>query len=392
MPRFASRPFVFLTAAALALAVVSGPFETEAHRPVTSPYTYNGDVFPILRDHCGRCHVEGGPAPMGLLTWNDGPNSATPWAESIRQSIVGEHMPPWYVDSRGPAIKGGVELSATQTDKLLTWATGGTPEGDSEKKPGRVTYQARWSGGPPDLQLSMESDYTMPSGQTDETKEFLIPTGLNVQRWLKALDLLPGAPEIVRNASISLENGTVLAVWTPGDNLVTAPDGTAFRLPANAKLRLRIHYKKQWQNEGKAIKDRSTVGLYFTAPQSSVREIQSLTIDPPEGVGGPSAFGEVLSTRAQIVAVRPSLDRVYGTFMVQAITPAGARVPLLRLRTPRPEWRRRYWMVEPVELPAGSRIEVTMTPPSAYIDLTGAQLMKTYPLQIALDFVPAGGN
>jgi hypothetical protein len=377
---------------ALVVAAAASSLETEAHKPVTSPYTYNSDIYPILRDHCGRCHVEGGPAPMGLLTWNDGPNSATPWAESIRQLIVGEQMPPWFVDSRGPAVQGGFVLTPAQSDKLLTWATGGTPEGDPEKKPGPVTYQLRWSGGSPDLQVPMESDYTMPAGQTAETKEFVIPIGLSQQRWLRAVDLLPGSPEIVRNASISLEKGPVLAVWVPGDSLVSAPAGTAFRLPAGAKLRVEIHYKKQWQNEGKAITDRSIVGLYFTGSPASGREIQSLAIEGGKGSQGPSTFGGTLSVRARVVAVRPSLDRVYGTLTVQAITPAGAKVPLLRLRNPRPEWRRRYWLAQPVELPAGSRIETTTTPPSVYIDLTGAQFMKTYPLETAIDFVRVGSQ
>jgi len=86
--------------------------------------------------------------------------------------------------------------------------------------------------------------------------------------------------------------------------------------------------------------------------------------------------------------VRPSLDRVYGSVMVQAITPAGVKVPLLKLRVPRPEWRRRYWLAEPVEIAAGSRIEVIATPSPSYVDLSGTRFMKTYPLEVALDFVP----
>jgi len=361
------RRFVSLVTIVVAVWIL----ETDAHKAVTSRYSYNVDVFPILRDQCGRCHVEGGPAPMGLMTWNDGPNSATPWAESIRQLIVGEQMPPWYVDSRGPAIKGGFGLTPLESDKLLIWSTGGTPEGDPERKPTRVTYQARWSGGAPDLQLPMEAEHTMAENVNDETKEFLISTGLSEPRWLKAVDLLPGAPAIVRNASITVDDGTVLAVWVPGDTLVTAPAGTGFRLPAGAKLRLQIHYKKQWQNEGKAIKDRSVVGLYFTPRPAAGREIQS----------------GALASAARVVAVRPSLDKVYGSFTVQAVTPAKTKIVLLRLRVPRPEWRRRYWLVNPVDVPAGSRIEFVTTPPSTYIDLSGTQLMKTYPLGVALDFV-----
>jgi hypothetical protein len=373
------------------VAVTSAVFavitlETEAHKPVTSRYNYNTDVFPIVRDNCGRCHVAGGPAPMGLLAWNEGPDSATPWAESIRQSIVGEQMPPWYVDPKGPAVRGGFGLNAAQADKLLTWTTGGTPEGDPEKKPAPATFQARWSGGTPDLKLQMDADYFMEASETETTKEFVLRTGITVPRWVRAVDLLPGAPAIVRNASISLENGTVLAVWVPGDNLVSAPAGAAFRLPAGANLRLQIHYKKQWQNEGKAIRDRSTVGLYFTTAPASGGEIQSFAVGRPASSSA-STFGSDLSVKARVVAVRPSLDRVYGDLAVQAVTPSGTRIALLKLRVPRPEWRRRYWLVEPVEVPAGSRIEVSTTPPPSFIDLSGAKFMKAYPLEIALDYV-----
>jgi hypothetical protein len=177
-----------------------------------------------------------------------------------------------------------------------------------------------------------------------------------------------------------VENGPVLAVWVPGDNLVAAPAGTAFRLPAGATLRVAIHYKKQWQNEGKILKDRSTVGLYFTTAPATGREIQSLSIDGSAGRSN-------LSVKARVVALRPSLDRVYGTLTVQAVTPAGAKVPLLKLRTPRPEWKRRYWLADPVELPAGSRIVVTTTPVPSYVDLSGAKFMQAYPLEVAIDFV-----
>src|SRR5262245_6332428 len=265
----------FGSALVVVFVLVAGNVRTDAHKAVTSPYTYNNDIFPILRDQCGRCHVEGGPAPMSLLKWNDGPDSATPWAESIRQLIVGEQMPPWYVDPRGPAVKGGFGLTASQSDKLLVWTTGGTPEGDAQKTPSHVPFQAVWNGGPPDLKVPMETEYTMASGEVDVTKEFMLSTGLREQRWVKAVDLLPGAPEIVRNAVVSLDNGPVLAVWVPGDHLISAPAGAGFRLPAGAKLRLEIHYKKQWQNEGKTVKDRSVVGLYFT---TAGREMESVNL------------------------------------------------------------------------------------------------------------------
>jgi hypothetical protein len=235
----------------------------------------------------------------------------------------------------------------------------------------------------------MDADYVMEAGEKETTKEFVIKTGLSSERWVRAVDLLPGAPQIVRNAMISLDNGTVLAVWVPGDNLVSSPTGTGFRLPAGSTLRLQIHYKKQWQNDGKTIKDRSTIGLYFiTTPVP--REIQSLTVAHTSPGADAATFGGEFPDKARVVAVRPSLDRVYGALTVQAVTPAGAKIPVLKLRMPRPEWRRRYWLAEPVELPAGSRIEVTTTSPPSFIDLSDAKFEKTYALEVALDVIGSG--
>src|SRR5262245_43000752 len=94
--RSTSRPLIVIGVLFAIGVVCVTTLDTEAHKAVTSRYNYNADIFPIVREHCGRCHVEGGPSPMGLMLWNDGPNSATPWAASIQQSIVGEQMPPWY--------------------------------------------------------------------------------------------------------------------------------------------------------------------------------------------------------------------------------------------------------------------------------------------------------
>src|SRR5687767_15471593 len=81
---------VAAVAAAIGLSVERG----ETHKPITSKYTYNEDVFPILRDHCGRCHVAEGIAPMSLMTYMD----AFPWGEAVRAEVIAGHMPPWHAE------------------------------------------------------------------------------------------------------------------------------------------------------------------------------------------------------------------------------------------------------------------------------------------------------
>jgi hypothetical protein len=346
----------------------------KAHKPITSKYTYNEQVFPVLRDRCGRCHFTGGIAPMSLLSYQD----AVPWAESIRQELEAEKMPPWYVDSMGPMVRGDRTISAQELDTIITWAAGGTPEGDREKRPVATAPHAEWTAGTPDLILRMPSAYEVRAGTLEETCAFTLPTGLNEDRWVKGVDLLPTAPSMARDATISAEDGTVLAAWVPGVDATMAARGTAFRLPAGTSLRLDIHYKKTWRDERNTLSDQSAIGLYFTGSVPSVREIRSLTVERPGGNGIAAPF--------TVVAVRPLLDQPYASVEVNAVLPDGkSRRPLLRLHAPRPEWRRRYWLSRPIDLPPGSKFEVRVTPvPNDSGELpTG----RTSPFRIAVDFV-----
>src|SRR5207249_2897569 len=332
-------PFIVL---AIVFLLLVGGGHTAAHKPVTSKYDYNRDVFPLLRDHCAGCHVEGGPGPMSLMTYND----AAPWAQSIRDEVTAGRMPPWPVDPTSPAVKGGHPISSRDLDVIAVWASGGTPQGDPDAKLPSLKFTQQWKLGAPDLKIPMDIDYTMPPGKLEETRDFSLSANLTDVKWIKAVDMTPGTASIVRDAIISIENGPVLALWQPGSEPTAAPAGAAFRLAPGSKIHLQIHYKKNFNQEQSAVSDRSTVGLYFTDPPPSGRELRSFTIDPPKGsnVAGP----------AQIVAIRPMLDRAYASLRIEAVTPAGMHVPLLALHGPRPQWFRRYWLQEPVTLASGS--------------------------------------
>ena len=57
------------SAAGMALSMVAAcPLAWDAHKGITSKFTYNAEVYPIFLNRCGRCHVEGGVGPMSLLT------------------------------------------------------------------------------------------------------------------------------------------------------------------------------------------------------------------------------------------------------------------------------------------------------------------------------------
>jgi hypothetical protein len=168
--------------AGVAAAVAVG----EAHKPITSKYTYNEHVFPIVQAKCGRCHVDGGIAPMSLVAYKD----AYPWAESIKGELLASHMPPTST------------LSARELDVLMTWATGGTPEGPAARTPAPVALRNDWTLGPPDLVVRVPDEVTLPAGTMETTREFVLPTAGIAGRAVRAVDLRPGNPAIVRAAEI----------------------------------------------------------------------------------------------------------------------------------------------------------------------------------------------
>ena len=372
---------------AVGLTFAAGGFSASAHKAVTSPFTYNEHVYPILRDKCGQCHVAGGAAPMSLLTYRDpDTGGAYAWAQAMREMLVAEAMPPWYVDATGPAVAHARTLTSRELDIIVTWAAGGAPEGDPVRTPSPGPARAPWALGQPDLVLPMPSAHEVAASTAEETISVALPTNFADTRWVRAADLRPGTPTMVRRAVISVDDGTVLAVWEPGDDPATAPAGTAFRLPARAKLNLQIFYKKPWQEEQQQKTDRSSVGLYFTSPPRSGTRIEAFTVNGPKtDAPAPLTFSAATLVAGRVLAVRPQLDRPYASMEITAVSASGNRVPLLKLRAARPEWPRRYWLVDPVELPAGTKIEVTGTPGDP--DSGPAIKAMNLPLQVALDLV-----
>ena len=308
---------------------------------------------------------------MSLLTYS----AAMPWAESIREQLTSEAMPPWFADPTGPGVKGGHHLPAREMDMLLTWATGGAPEGDSAQVPAPAGPRPEWSGGKPDLVVET-GVATLGVGVIEDAKEFVVPTALTSERWVRAVDVEPGTPSMVRAVTVSLEGEAgVLCAWVPGHDTAETPSGSAFRVPASARLLVRIQYHKHWEDEREVRSDRSRIGLYFTEEPVSGRGIDAMTT---EAGSLPGAI--------RVLAVRPRVSQAYDSIAADAVLPDARRIPLLRLHRPRPSWDRRYWLAESLDLPVGTRLEVTTTPSTD--DSVGAEPATgaTAPI-VELDYV-----
>jgi hypothetical protein len=370
-----------------------------AHKAVTSKYTYNDDVFPILREKCTPCHVEGGVAPMSLMTYE----LAFPWAESIRAELIASHMPPWNADEGVGAFKHARRLTPKEIDVILTWATGGNPKGQLDQKVPDVPLRNDWTIGKPDLALPLPSEFTLAEDKMEDTQSFKLATGLTEARWVRAVDLLPGTPSIVRSATISmpctpafrdggLATDCELAHWVPGHDPAPADEDIGFLLPPNAHLDVRIHYKKTWQYDGKKMSDRSTVGLYFS--QKS-HPLMSVAVAAPAGAAPKDqtiTFSHPIAEDLEAVALVPEQLPPNIVVTADAVLPNGTRTPLIKLNT-RADWVRRYWFAKPIALPRGSRIDVSakLEDPdllSSAFSVSAPKPVAAGPIALRLDVIP----
>jgi hypothetical protein len=341
-----------------------------AHKPITSPFTYNDDVFPILRDRCARCHVPEGVAPMSLMTYDD----TVPWGESIRVELLSGHMPPWSVDAAPTRFRNAQSISAREMNVLLTWATGGTPFGSPDKTPPPVSIERRWALGQPDLELPFPNEFTLPANKQEDVVEFVVPTGFTQARWLRAVDLAPGTPAVVRSATVQIRSAAAsdsaqpiatertLALWLPGDDAIPVNDGAAFEVPAGAELVVRVRYKKTWQYERKELRDRSTLGLYFATEASQPVRSVELTHDGPalQVNGSRRQFSDAIPDNVRALAIYPGEHPANAGIVVVAIAPDGSRRELIAFH-PQREWARRFWFKEPIAIERGTKLETTIS-------------------------------
>jgi hypothetical protein len=368
-------------ACALLAAAISSSAPANAHRTIVSPYTYYRDALPIFQRHCGRCHSETSVSGISLLRFDDA-RSRT-WA--IRQSLISGRMPPWFSD--GDAIKRPAPMTARELDVLMTWASGGAPEGDQAQ--GGVESESVSATLTPGLALPMPAPFTLASSSRATTHEVVLPAAALRGRAIGAVDLRPGAPEIVRRAELRVRHKAsdqVVALWQPGDRPEPFAANAGFTVPTGASLVLRMSYQRSEINAAD-VADRSEVVVQF-AP-ANARPIRAIMLgDPVTPLKASRVFLHRVDRPLRAIAWRPVSGPVMTVAHVTLIRSDGLRTPLGRLEF-RDGWQRRYMFVTPVELRAGDRIEtrVTVPTPDLWTTLTGEPRTKHEPLEIAVEVI-----
>ena len=356
-----------LIAAAGTLAAVgwlsAGTF---AHKPITSPFTFYEDVLPITAARCGACHAPEGIAPMSLLTHE----SAVPWGESMRLELVAGHMPPWAAASPPDRFRDTRRLSARELNVLLTWAAGGTPPGDTPKAV-ETAPPAAWPLGMPHETLALPA-MDLPADVARATKEWVLPLQAFAGRRLTGVDLRPGLASVVRSARMATRRAggagdageRVVGLWVPADQPALLPAGAGWTIEPNTELVVRVSYRKRWDREREPASDQSTLGLYFAGTTGNAGGSNAGALTLRVGQDAAGVVAATVAEPARAIALWPEPAVAGATVRVETVTPAGARHHLATL-TPRAGWERRYWLKQPLELAAGTRLEATVIWPAS---------------------------
>ena len=402
-----------LGAAGALVVVGSLATETETHTPIASRWNYNEHLFPIFRDNCGSCHREGGIAPMSLVTYQ----TAYPWAQSIREEVLGLRMPPWKAEDGFGDFRNGHALPAHEMDMILEWSSGGYPQGPRSLRPAPPDQPEGWPLGAPDLELELPEPFTLDAGTNELVRYFVLPAETTAGQFVTGADVMPGAAAVVRDVAIYADaTGTAraldadddgpgfgpaagrdfptsapVALWSPGRQSVRH-DGAARHLPAGADIVARVHYKKTWITEGEEFVDQSRIGLYVG--DESDRVVESMLLSSPDGAAGLTlTFSQKVDQDVSALAILPEIEVEAKDVQVVAVTPDGTRVPMLFLREPDTAWPTRYWFDTPIDLPAGTMIEVNAVLHPGADHTPGRSLFgadPSAPIRLAVDYAAGG--
>ena len=110
--------------AVLSLASVRG------HDIITTKITWDREISRIVYMRCAGCHHPRGAA-FSLATYAQ----ARPWAAAIREEVEQRRMPPWGAVKGFGDFRNDEALTQEQIELIVSWASGGAPEGDAKDLP-----------------------------------------------------------------------------------------------------------------------------------------------------------------------------------------------------------------------------------------------------------------
>jgi hypothetical protein len=338
--------------------------------------TFYRDILPVFQKYCIDCHRVGGTAPQSLETYD----LARSWLRTARLMMRERSMPPWFADPAVGHWRNAVLPTDEEIALVADWIGAGAEPGDEADAPPAPDRSADWKLGEPDLILQTPETVAIAKGQPDTYRSFVLDPGFDQATWLSAIELKPGSLEVVRELSLSIVPPELaanlpaaafdpaslpagvheIAVWNRGMSLIEPyPEGSGVRIPAGWKLVLHAHYKAVET----AGSDRSSVGLHRAEakPQAEYVTVTVAQRDftlPADSYDYEVSASATLEQGLRVESILPRMHYLGLTLDAKATLPDGSTQPLIRIRDYDFRMQTLYSAAEPIELPAGTRIDV----------------------------------
>jgi Tol biopolymer transport system component/mono/diheme cytochrome c family protein len=371
----------------------------EGRRGATPPrgaarVTFTETIAPILYANCVTCHRPGEAAPFSLISYED----AAKRAELIAEVTLSRYMPPWHAAHGFGEFVGERRLTEAQIAAIGTWVSAGMPRGDLSRMPKPPAFPADgWRLGQPDLILEMPAGFDLPASGPDVFRNFVIPTRLTEDKWVKAVDFRPSARPVVHHALFAAVAGGSLAArdgadgrpgfggmgaagavsdraetrglggWAVGATPRFLPEGIALRMAKGSDFLLQLHFHLS----GKPETEKSLIGIYF-ADKAPEKHLMSVQLPALFGFGAgidipPGERQYTIKDSFTVPGdVRVFLANAHAHYLAKemkatATLPDGSTRPLIWIDDWDFNWQDSYTYKTPVMLPKGSRIDVTIS-------------------------------
>jgi hypothetical protein len=372
--------------------------------------TYSREVSRIMQQKCQMCHRPGDVAPFPLLSYDD----AIGHLRAIQFNVDTRVMPPWKPIPGHGDFKYNLSLTDDERQTILDWVDAGAPQGDPGDLPAPLAIPDEWRLGQPDQVVAMSTPY-LPVAREDRPDRyrcFILPNVADQDRWVRAVDIVPGARSVVHHIILYMtdnpiqialarkfededtdpgydcwggpritpsagpgllrEAGGMLGAWVPGASVAQLPDDIGILLPKGASIIMQVHYNLHHGDPG--TPDLTRAGLYFHQ-QTPAKRLFALPILNDTFVLPPGStdqqvdasfnldlgdFGlplpDSLVPKFSAIRVGPHMHQLGHKIRADLTAPDGTQTPLIEIDDWDFHWQGFYDFTAPVPIPYRSKI------------------------------------
>ncbi len=338
-------------------------------KPVAdSDVTFTKDIAAIFNNNCVECHREGQIGPFPMTTYEQ----CVGWAEMLREVINERRMPPWHADPAVGHFSNDARLTDREKELVNTWVDNGAPEGDPKDLPAPPVFSEGWQIPEPEEVLYMaDQPYEVAASGTIEYQRFVVDPGWTEDKWIQAMECVPGNPAVVHHIIVYLvppgvtpsgQAGRLRSNWlgayAPGLRTLPLPEGYARYVQKGSKLLFEMHYTAN----GSVQKDRSYAGFVFADPKTVKKEVAvqnaaNFTFkipahDPHHKVEADYTFRQ----NGLLMSVSPHMHLRGKDFLYELVYPDGKKESVLWIPAYDFGWQTTYELAEPKYVPRGTRL------------------------------------